>query len=177
VKYTPLNQEQVAALLVVAMAYDNRKPGDATVAAWTEAAHRGKWRFGPAREAIHAHYATSTAFIMPAHITERLKVESRFPPRFGEDPPAELEAGPPPEPAQPERVRSIVEALAGRLGWKRKPAHDDPALQVDCPWCNAVAGRPCAQLATRGPHRGEYIKRSTPHPSRVDLASKLGEAS
>lgn len=167
--YTPLNQEQVAALLVVAMAYDNRKPGDATVAAWTEAAHRGKWRFGPAREAIHAHYATSTTFLMPGHITERLKVESRFPPRYGEAPPAELEEARP-DPAGRERVRQIVTALAERMGWPRKPSEDDPTLAVECPFCHAAPRRQCARLATRGPHRGEYVKRASPHPSRVDLA-------
>jgi hypothetical protein len=170
VSYTPLNQEQVAALLVVAMAYDNRKPGDATVAAWTEAAHRGKWRFGPAREAIHAHYATSTSFIMPGHITERLKVESRFPPRYGEAP-AELEEARP-DPAGQERIRAVVSSLAARLRWPRKPSREDPALTVECPFCHAAPHRPCSRLATRGAHRGEYVPLSKSHPSRVDLAMK-----
>lgn len=174
-RHNPLTSEEVAALLVVAMAYDNRKPGDATVAAWTEAAHRGKWRFGPAREAIHAHYASSTAFIMPAHITERLKVESRQPPRFGAVPP-ELEE-PKPDPAGQERVRAIVAALADRLGWKQTPSMQDPALEVECPHCQATARRPCARLATRGPHRGEYVKMPAPHPSRVDLAQRMKDAS
>jgi hypothetical protein len=174
--YTPMTSDQVAALLVVAMAYDNRKPGDATVAAWTEAALRGKWRFGPAREAIHAHYATSTAFIMPAHITERLKVESRFPPRFGEEPFGELEEARP-DPAGKERVRAIVSELSARLGWTRKPSLEDPALAVECPHCHATPLRPCARLATRGPHRGEYVQLSKPHPSRVELAEKFREAS
>lgn len=174
--YQPMTPDQVAALLVVAMAYDNRKPGDATVAAWTEAAERGKWRFGPAREAIHAHYATSAAFIMPAHITERLKVESRFPPRFGEAPPTALEEARP-DPAGQERVRAIVAALAARLGWKRSASMQDPALEVDCPHCHAIVRRPCARLATRGPHRGEYVRLPQPHPSRVELAKKYREAS
>lgn len=169
--YNPLNRDQVAALLVVAMAYDNRKPGDATVAAWTEAAHRGKWRFGPAREAIHAHYASSTAFIMPGHITDRLKVESRFPPRYGQEPAGELEEAKP-DPAGQERIRQIVTSLANRLGWARTPSQEDPVLSVDCPHCHATVRRPCARLATRGPHRGEYVRKSAPCPSRVDLAAK-----
>lgn len=77
--YQPMTPDQVAALLVVAMAYDNRKPGDATVAAWTEAALRGRWTFEAAVDAIHAHYSTSTDFLMPGHITARLRQVQRQP--------------------------------------------------------------------------------------------------
>lgn len=170
--YTPLTQEQVAALMAVAMAYDNRNPGEANLMAWTEAAERARWRFAPAREAIHAHYAESSKFIMPGDITQRLKVESRFPPRYGEEPPAELEEARP-DPAGRDRVRQIVSALADRMGWPRKPSQDDPALDVECPFCHAAPRRPCARLATRGAHRGEYVPLSKSHPSRVELAEAL----
>jgi hypothetical protein len=74
-----LTDNQVRALLAAAMAYDNRKPGAANIAAWTEAAHRGRWPFHDALEAIHEHYARSTDFLMPGHITERLRAERRQP--------------------------------------------------------------------------------------------------
>ncbi len=169
--FAPLNEDQVRALLAVAMSYDHRNPGDADVMAWEEAAKRMKWRFVPAREAIHAHYAERREFIMPGDITQRLKLESRFPPRFGEEPFGELEEARP-DPAGKERVRAIVAELSARLGWTRKPSLEDPALAVECPHCHATPLRPCARLATRGPHRGEYVQLSKPHPSRVELAEK-----
>jgi hypothetical protein len=39
-----LSEEQIKHLLVTAMAYDNRKPGEAQISAWGEAAYRGRWR-------------------------------------------------------------------------------------------------------------------------------------
>lgn len=102
--YQPMTPDQVAALLVVAMAYDNRKPGDATVAAWTEAALRGRWTFETAVEAIHAHYATSTDFLMPGHITARIRQRYRQPAAFLALPPA--------SPASQE-TRERVQAMVG----------------------------------------------------------------
>lgn len=169
--FTPLTEDQVRALLAVAMYYDHRNPGESDVMAWTEAAHRRRWRFVPAREAIHEHYAEKRDYIMPADITLRLRVESRYPPRYREAP-AELEEARP-DPAGQERVRAIVAILAARLGWARKPSQEDPELAVECPHCHAAPMRPCARLATRGPHRGEYIRTSNSHPSRVELAAKL----
>lgn len=75
-----LTDAQVKHLLVASMAYDNRKlPGEANVRAWKEAAHRTGWAFEEALEAIHAHYAESTEFIMPGHITQRIKGNRRQP--------------------------------------------------------------------------------------------------
>jgi hypothetical protein len=68
-----VTEHEIRQLLAVAMAYDNRKPGAATIAAWTEAAHRGHWTFPAALNAIHAHYAESTDFLMPGHITARIR--------------------------------------------------------------------------------------------------------
>lgn len=164
----PLTKEQVAALLAVAMAYDNRNPGEANLLAWMEAAHRGRWRFGPAREAIHAHYAESTKFVMPGDITQRLRVESRYPPRYGTPP--EIEEAPAQHPAGQDRIRQVVERLAEVLRWPRTQSLRDPALSVICPHCHAAVGRPCTRMETRGAHRGEYIPISHPHPSRKDLA-------
>lgn len=83
-----LSEADVKRLLVAAMAYDNRRPGEAATAAWMDAAHRGRWTFGEALEAIKAHYAESTEFLMPAHITARLRQNRRYPAPFGELPAA-----------------------------------------------------------------------------------------
>jgi hypothetical protein len=156
-----LDENQIRALLVVAMAYDNRRPGDAAVEAWMDAAGRARWAFVDAREAIKAHYAESHVFITPGHITERLKVGKRQPP-----PVAELE-GPTDPPADPERIRELVESLADDLAWPESQGSRSPGLSVRCPvvHCHAVPFRPCTRSSSRG-----AVERSTPHPSRIELA-------
>lgn len=68
-----LTDVQIRRLIAAAMAYDNRKPSEAAVMSWGEASSRARWTFGEALNAIHAHYAESTEFIMPAHVTKRIK--------------------------------------------------------------------------------------------------------
>lgn len=68
-----MTEPEVRRLLAAAMAYDNRKPGEANIAAWTEAANRGRWTFDDALEAVHEHYARSSVFLMPAHITKAIR--------------------------------------------------------------------------------------------------------
>lgn len=159
-----LDENQVRALLVVAMSYDNRRPGDANVAAWMDAAARARWEFVPAREAIKAHYAESDKFIMPGHITERLKVSKALPPKFV----PEIE-GPSGPPAVDERIRELVEATAEKLAWPDTQGHRSPALSVRCPvdGCHAAVGQPCTRPTTGS----QRVERGTAHPSREELAS------
>lgn len=163
-----MTEQEIRSLLAVAMAYDNRKPGEATIAAWQEAAHRGRWGFDDAVEAVHAHFAESTEWLMPAHITQRLRAM-----RSGPVAAAELLALPAGAPTAPERVRSIVDAVAGRLGWVR--AVVDPAalgvLDQACPHCHAGAGRPCTREIARGRRRGELVPLAAPHPSRAHVTA------
>lgn len=77
-----LTDDQIRALLAVAMGYDNRRPGDLNVAAWTEASTRGRWTFNAAVEAIHDHYARNTDFLMPGHITQKLRASQGQPPAY-----------------------------------------------------------------------------------------------
>lgn len=98
-----MNESEVRALLAAAMAYDNRRPGDANIAAWLEAANRGRWTFNGALEAIHQHYATSTDFLMPGHVTAVFKAKARQPKPF-----AELEAAQPANPEHAERMSALI---------------------------------------------------------------------
>jgi hypothetical protein len=107
-----LNEIQVRQLLACAMAYDNRKPGDANVAAWMDAAARARWTFEAAVEAIKAHYAEETAFCMPAHITKRLKDGQGSPPRYVALPAA--------EPASDETRRRIMQMIGNRFSMPRR---------------------------------------------------------
>lgn len=166
-----MNELHVRALLVTAMSFDHRKPGESDLAAWMDAANTAGWQFDEAQQAIREHYAESAEWIMPGHITARIRAGRRLP-RPVREVVAELPAGPP---ADPTRIRGLVAELAARLGWQRAtPTELDP-LAVDCPaaGCLARAGRPCVRQVTRGARRGTFVP-MRPHPSRRERAAALG---
>lgn len=161
-----MNETQVRALLAIAVAYDNRRPSEANITAWWEAADRSRWDFDAAREAIHQHYAGSTDFLMPGHITAIIASRRGLPPKYV---PRELDG---PGPAADPRVKALIDQVARRLGWNRgRQSHNDAALVVECPYCHAQPKRPCTRLATRGPHRGEHVPLRASHPSRTEIAN------
>jgi hypothetical protein len=164
-----LTDEEIRALLAVAMGYDNRRPGDLNVAAWRTASDIGRWTLGEAIQAVHEHYAVSRDFLMPADITQRIRAERRHAPLPAE---RQLDVAPPAEPA---RIQAIVAEVAKRLGWRGRQTDGQnvAALTVECPHCHAGPKRPCTRLVTRGPHRGEYMPLRNLHPSRIELAEKL----
>jgi hypothetical protein len=102
---------EVRALLAVATCYDNRRAGEAAVTAWAEAARRGRWTFDAAVEAIHEHYATSTDFLMPGHITAAIRARMRQP-EPARQTIAELEAA---APASEETRRRFAALMADRF--------------------------------------------------------------
>ncbi|MBB1153470.1 zinc finger domain-containing protein [Amycolatopsis dendrobii] len=162
----PPTESEIRQLLAIAMAYDHRKPGDAQVMAWHEASRRALWTFDEAREAILNHFATSTAYLMPGHVTSRIR-EARSQP-----PPRAALPSPPANPASPERIRVIVRDLAARLGWvaRRPSPQEQAALAYACPYCHAAVGRRCTRQLARGHRRGQYVEIRDLHPSRVELA-------
>lgn len=162
-----MTEDQVRKLLVVAMSYDNRKmPGEANVMAWCEAARRGRWTFESALDAIHSHYAEDTAFLMPGHITARVRKARQL------QPPVERLAIEAP-PAEPERIRSIMGGLAKMLGWQKPEPQEGESLPVQCPYCHSLPGKPCVRVIGRGYRRGQHVNLSNPHRSRVDLVKEL----
>jgi hypothetical protein len=110
-----MDDAEVRALLAVATCYDNRRAGEAAVSAWTEAARRGRWTFDAAVEAIHEHYATSTEFLMPGHITAAIRARMRQPAPVGHVM-AELEAA---APASEETRKRFAELIRGRFAMPR----------------------------------------------------------
>src|ERR1044072_1382416 len=68
-----MNRDDVVDLLSAITAYDNRNATQATVAAWSMAADIGRGTLEEALGAVHAHYAESTEFLMPGHVTERIR--------------------------------------------------------------------------------------------------------
>lgn len=169
-----MNEDEVRALLAVAMGYDNRRPGDLNVAAWREASERGRWTLGEAVNAAHEHYAVSSDFLMPAHITDRIRAERRHAPLPAE---RQIETAPP---AEQERIRSAVAEIAANLGWSMRGTHSrDPERRVRCPHepCSAGIGRPCGRRIVRqGAHQGEWRELDSYHPSRIEAAKTEGRS-
>lgn len=163
-----MTETEIRRLLAAAMAYDNRKPGEAAVMAWGEAAARAGWTFESALDAIHGHYSESTDFLMPGHVTVRIRKTRQLPGSV-----REVLALPSAPPAQPERIETILQTLARRLGWQVERTPDAPVQPVECPYCHALPGKPCVRQATRGPRRGQYIPLSRNHQSRVDIAKEI----
>jgi hypothetical protein len=169
-------RDQVVELLQVAATYDRRTIGDTDVVAWAHAAKQGRWAVRVERdgqmavsthlavEAIRHHYATSTAYLMPGHITAYIRAKARQPAPFIALPPA--------QPASEDRINAVISAVARRLAWPHTPAAptEDAALAVECPHCHAAPRQPCGRTVTRGPRAGERVLNSQPHPSRVELA-------
>lgn len=74
-----MNRNQIIDLLTAASAYDRRTIGEGDVVAWSEAARRAGWKPDAALDALHEHYAKTSQWLMPGHITERLRLSSRQP--------------------------------------------------------------------------------------------------
>ncbi|MGW5645043.1 zinc finger domain-containing protein [Saccharopolyspora sp. NPDC003752] len=167
-----LTQNEIVGVLKVATAYDGRQRGEADVVAWMDSAARAEWTYPEALEAVKDHFAFDGSWIGPAVVTKRIQARRDAAERarlaeLGAAKRAELESGTTGT-ADPERVRSAVEAVANRLGWQRKPKKTHAALAVACPHCQAAPGRPCARVIRRGHRAGEFVPLAGVHDSRVD---------
>jgi heterodisulfide reductase subunit B len=160
-----MSYEEAVDLLSFAATYDSRKPNAAVVNSWMEAAERGRWNFDEAVEAVHEHYARTTQFLMPGHITEAVRVKRAQPIALPEQRRKEIGR---PAPAAPETVRSCMEQVARELGWDQEMDRRS-VLAVPCPWCRASPGDQCTRPARR---QGEEARTplQRPHPARVEAA-------
>jgi len=158
-----MNNGEVIDVLSVITAYDGRNAGAAELNVWAEAAKRGRWRFADAVDAVHEHYAESTAWLMPGHVTERIRRKRADPPRSNALPQAT------PRPAADAHIRRVCEWVADRLAVDREATADErrSALAVDCPHCGAVANSPCVQtIGPAGKPRDGYRPIEVPHLQR-----------
>lgn len=155
-----LTRPEMVNLLTAASAYDNRQPNPAAVMAWGKAAELGRWTFDEALDALHAHYAETTAFVMPGHITERIRAARqdramRAETRQVEEAPA--------NPAAAERIQQIITEVAEQMGWTEPGTpRAGFALKVPCPHCRAAEGARCVNPATDKP-----LRKSTCHDARA----------
>jgi hypothetical protein len=162
-----LTRPEMVDLLTAASAYDNRKPNPAAVMAWGKAAELERWTFEEALAALHLHYASSTEFAMPAHITALIKAD-RQDRALREEGARQLEQSPA-NPAAAARIQQITDELAQQMGWVEEgQTRTGFALKVACPHCHAVAGERCVSPST-----GKALRKSPAHGSRVDALAEL----
>lgn len=156
-----ITDPEVRRLLGAVMAYDNRKPGEANVLAWSEAARRGRWTFAEALEAIHAHYAERGDWLMPGMVTQAIRTARQD--RSMREPLVQ------PNPIGQARLAELTAGAFSAIS--DRP--DDPgdaarraALARPCPFCEAKPSEPCTRrgLTSR-------VRRAQVHPSRLEEPS------
>lgn len=159
-----MNDNEIIDLLSVITAYDNRTTGDGELLAWSDAASRGRWTFDEASEAVKAHYAESTAWIMPGHVTHRVREARTEPPHSRKLPQAT------PESAESEHRRQVVKWFAQRMDANRRPSHADRknAMHIPCPYCGVRAERACWQTDAHGSPLASGKTMEDPHRQRVN---------
>jgi hypothetical protein len=151
-----MTEHEIRLLLAAAMAYDNRNPGQAAVLAWQEAAARARWTFAEAIDAVHAHYAESTAFLMPGHITQRLRARPAAAPPTVSELRGEL---PPTAPASVETRRQAVSRFAAKFA---PPSHRGSAARSARPM--RPANRSTADHAAARERARAELAQLTPAP-------------
>lgn len=97
---------EVRALYAKIVAYDNRRPSEANLAAWTEQANDGRWTLQEALDAVREHHRTSRDFLMPVHVHDIIRAARRRPAQYV----AQIDG---PEPAA-ETTRDRIMAMVGR---------------------------------------------------------------
>lgn len=162
-----MTHDQVVDLLTAISAYDNRKPNPAAVLAWGKAAELGRWTLPEALEAVHGHFSEDPAYLMPAHVTVRVKAARQD--RHLRDEALALEAGPK-DPEVAARVEKVVAELAAGMGWDRDRAgrSEKFGLKVRCPHCDAGAGQKCTGRTT-----GQPLREASMHPARAEALGRL----
>lgn len=160
-----MTNNEIIDLLTAISAYDNRKPNPASVLAWGKAAELGRWTLVEALDAVHAHFSENPDYLMPAHVTVRVKAARQD--RAMRDEALALEAAPV-DPVAAARVQEIVGAVADTLGWDVDRSGGPKALTVRCPYCGSAAGVRCVATST-----GKPLAKSGAHPSRVEALAEL----
>lgn len=72
-----MTRDEITIFLSRIQAVDNRTITAETVTAWHDAAIREKWTTDYAVEAMRRHFAESTDWLMPGHITQRIRTIRR----------------------------------------------------------------------------------------------------
>lgn len=68
-----MTKGDIARLLAVAAAFDQRTVGQADVEAWFQVGQAGGWELSYATRAVIEHYEAESERLMPAHISRRIR--------------------------------------------------------------------------------------------------------
>jgi hypothetical protein len=162
---THMTHGDAARLLALAQTFDRRTVGETDAAAWADALH--DLPVDECAEAIRLHYRETDAWLMPAHVRQRVKYlrNARADRTHNLELRRAIEAG---KAVDRDRMRetawSIIRSLRERLGEQKLAPEQEAALSVRCPYCAARPGRACINVAAD-------CERATPHPSRVESLS------
>lgn len=163
-----MNNGEILDLLSVIQMYDGRTVGESDVRVWADASERGRWAYAQAQEAVKAHYAESTDWIQPGHVTQRIRTQRANPPRSNALPQATA------PPADPEHIRRVMAWMADRLDANRERSTHGArkrAWEVPCPYCGAKPHKPCWQTF-RGVPLASGKTMTEPHPVRIRAAER-----
>lgn len=105
-----MTHDEIVEILQIMSAYDSRKIDGPSIAAWKEAAVRARWDSRDALNAIHEHYARSTSWLMPGHVTESIRASKRHPAPASEV--LELASAPPASAEKRAALMAEIRALA-----------------------------------------------------------------
>lgn len=81
----PMTKSEVAKLLALIASYDRRTVGVTDVESWHRVALHAGWTFHEACPAVVAQAANNPAWIVPAHLTERIREARRSAPPSVDD--------------------------------------------------------------------------------------------
>jgi hypothetical protein len=156
-----MTHDEVVDLLSAINVHDHRAVGRPTIAEWLAVADVGRWTYVEALAAMRAHFTDSKEYLMPAHITERIRAAR------ADAAARELaEAAAVIDVASAERVAEIVAELAETLAWPQSTPEARAALRVRCPHCRAAPGERCQTPS------GKRLTESPCHPSRLAAVPK-----
>jgi hypothetical protein len=163
-KLTPAD---AAELLALAATFDRRSIGQMDAVAWADALYD----LEPAdcAEAIRLHFRETDAWLMPAHVRQRVKYlrEVRADERYNVELWRVIETG---KEIDRDRMRDVaadaIRTVQEALGETQRTEQEVAARRIRCPYCRASEGRACVNAVTNS-------ERTTSHPSRLDAVSAV----
>lgn len=182
-----MTPSQTAELLAFAAAFDRRTLGKADVLAWHTVLTDIDYE--AAKQAVTAHYATETRWIMPADIRQAVRKQRADTANniHGPGLPAEIPDADPDDVRayltavkeqrtraadglQPRPVRELLAATGHAIPNEATDVRRPGPLGINCPNCGAAIGRPCRTPSgnERSPHAAR-INRTDPAAEQAEI--------
>jgi hypothetical protein len=161
---------ETARLLTLIAAYDRRTLGESDVLAWHPLVER--YSFDECADAVRAHFASSTSYLMPVHVLDRVRATRRDAIERQQSERLAIEY----RQAQAVDVGRYVAQVAAALDARRPPEQRRAvadrearkrARSVACPYCGAREGQPCVV-----PDDGRELTKTLAHSSRLDAVAE-----